>query len=696
MEHLKPVIGVDPEKCVNCYKCILVCPVKFCMDAGGDTVSINHDRCIGCGNCIDACSHDARFSVDDWNAFMEDRRAGKNILVLVAPSAAASFGEDILRVNGALADLGVKAFFDVSFGAELTVKSYLEYIKAENPETVIAQPCPAVVSYIELYKPELLPHLAPADSPMLHTVKMIREFYGEYRGYTMVVLSPCLAKRREFDDTCPELLNISFASLEKHLSAEGKKITDFPEVPFTSSEAERAVLFSTPGGLMATLRRDNPEAAERVRKIEGPEYLYPYFKELPKAIRSGEAPLLVDCLNCEKGCNGGTGTSVRSESQDIIDSRVRERAEQAKRSYGSKDIPKKDSRKVASVLKKYWKPGLYHRHYRDRSADAAIRRPTDKEKWDIFHSMEKHAEGDIYNCSSCGYDTCDDMAAAIHNGLNKRENCHHFQLALMEKVRRTTKSISTRLHEEIVTTGTEVVRRTAGLVGNLMKGTELQHRSVEESSAVVEELLASVRNVSDMSSHRKTEIDGLIDQASQGILQLNKTVQGVRDILKHLAGIQEMNELISHVSSSTNLLAMNAAIEAAHAGQAGRGFAVVADEIRKLAETSSHHVHGISENLKGITRQVKDTADISENTGKDLEAMITRFQGVAGSFVELIGTMEEMSAGGSVVNESLVVLNDTARDVQGFCTRMEGISTELATLFSSIQGLSEENLQAFN
>jgi iron only hydrogenase large subunit-like protein len=62
----------------------------------------------------------------------------------------------------------VEDFFDVSFGAELTVKSCLEYMKAENPSTVIAQPCPAIVTYIELYQRELLPYLAPADSPMLH------------------------------------------------------------------------------------------------------------------------------------------------------------------------------------------------------------------------------------------------------------------------------------------------------------------------------------------------------------------------------------------------------------------------------------------------------------------------------------------------------------------------------------------------
>jgi len=694
--HLSPVVGVDPDKCVNCYKCILVCPVKFCMDASGETVAINHDRCIGCGSCIDACTHDARFPVDDWDAFLDASQRGDKLIAIVAPSTAATFGDNILRINGLLTELGVKAFFDVSFGAELTVKSYLEYIKAKRPASVIAQPCPAIVSYIEMYNPALLPHLAPADSPMLHTIKMVREYYPDYRAHKIVVISPCLAKRREFDETGVDAFNVSFLSLEKYIASKHKTIRDYPEVSFTSPDAERAVLFSTPGGLLATLKRDAPEIVDQVRKIEGPEILYPYFKELAEVVDQGVAPVLVDCLNCEKGCNGGTGTSVRAVAQDILDHRVKTRSESARETYGAKGVPKRDSKKVAGVLQRYWKPGLYDRSYQDLSEQVRLQVPSDGQKWEIFRSMGKDTDADIYNCSSCGYNTCEDMAIAIFNGLNKRENCHHYQLALMEKIRSNTQSISSRLHDEIANTGSQVMQRTSGLVEEFMKGTEVQAKSIEESSAVIDQLVASIRNVSSISSSRKLEIDSLIQEASDGILQLNKTVEGVRDILGHLSGIQDMNTLIESVSSNTNLLAMNAAIEAAHAGQAGRGFAVVADEIRKLAETSSRHVKGISENLKNITRQVKDTAEISERTGENLKTMTTRFRDVAGSFVELIATMEEMSVGSKVIGDSLAALNQNFQDVRGFCSRMGEISVELRELISSIHGISEENLRAFN
>ena len=175
MKQLSKVIQIDKDKCVNCHACISACPVKFCNDGSGDYVTINENMCIGCGNCIDACTHEARFGMDDIEAFLADVRSGSEMVAIVAPAAAANFPGKYLKLNTWLKSLGIKAVFDVSFGAELTVKTYLDHVKRNKPKTVIAQPCPAIVTFIEMYQPELIDHLAPADSPMLHTVKMIKK-----------------------------------------------------------------------------------------------------------------------------------------------------------------------------------------------------------------------------------------------------------------------------------------------------------------------------------------------------------------------------------------------------------------------------------------------------------------------------------------------------------------------------------------
>ena len=98
--HLAPVIAVDSEKCCNCHRCISVCPVKMCNDASGDYVSVDPDLCIGCGACIEACVHGARSGIDDTRAFLEDLKAGKKIVAIVAPAAAVNFKGKDLEFNG--------------------------------------------------------------------------------------------------------------------------------------------------------------------------------------------------------------------------------------------------------------------------------------------------------------------------------------------------------------------------------------------------------------------------------------------------------------------------------------------------------------------------------------------------------------------------------------------------------------------
>lgn len=195
-KELSKVIGINEEKCKNCHVCISVCPIKLCNRGVDEKVDIDENKCIGCGECIKKCPHDARYGIDDFEQFINGINKKENIVAIAAPAIASNFPDTFLNINGWLKSIGVKAVFDVSFGAEITVKSYLDYIKKENPKVVIAQACPAIVTKIELEHPELLKYLAPADSPMMHTMKIIKEFYPEYKEYKIVILSPCYAKKK--------------------------------------------------------------------------------------------------------------------------------------------------------------------------------------------------------------------------------------------------------------------------------------------------------------------------------------------------------------------------------------------------------------------------------------------------------------------------------------------------------------------
>ena len=421
---LLPVVRVDPERCLNCHACIAACPVHNCNRAVDNVVEIDPDRCIGCGMCIDACQHQARQPIDDWAAFWSDLQMGVKMIAIVAPAVAAAFPHRHRNLNGWLKASGVSAVFDVSFGAELTVQSYLRHIKDNHPPTVMAQPCPAIVSYIELYRPELLPWLAPVGSPMHHIMQMVRREYHQYSAHKLAVISPCIAKKREFEAIGLGDYNVTMQSLESYFRDHHVDLSKFPEAEFEGPPAERAVLFSSPGGLKETLERWNPGASRATRKIEGPRTVFPYLDELSQSVDEGIAPLLVDCLCCEKGCNGGTGTPGRKMGLDQLEHLVSERAKEAQREFAEEGQGDETAQAaVEELLRERDDPAGFRRAYVDRSAATKFRKPSQAELQAIYTQMNKFSEADFLNCGACGYGSCELMATAVFNGLNRADNC---------------------------------------------------------------------------------------------------------------------------------------------------------------------------------------------------------------------------------------------------------------------------------
>ncbi|GMO27692.1 MAG: hypothetical protein Ta2F_03280 [Termitinemataceae bacterium] len=355
---------------------------------------------------------------------MADIANGVQIVAIVAPAAVTAF-ENIYRLNGYLKSIGVKAVFDVSFGAELAAKSYLEYIKDKNPQVVIAQPCAALVRFCEIYHSELLPYLAPVHSPMLHTAIMIRQFFPKYAGAKIAAISPCLAKKREFEETMHVEYNVSMIGLKQHLADENVDIMSFDAVPYDGPVAERAVTFSSPGGLRTTVLRDAPELDFRIRRIEGNMQVYQYLRDIPQMILEGNTPLIVDCLSCMAGCNGGLGSGNYGLPLDRLEAKVERRMKI--HISRNKKISDDGGSSIGDLIAKYWKPAIYNRIYQDLSGLLSdYRQPTETELKNVYKLMKKQRESDFLNCAACGYGNCRDMAVAIFNGLNRAENCHQY------------------------------------------------------------------------------------------------------------------------------------------------------------------------------------------------------------------------------------------------------------------------------
>lgn len=692
MADLTPVIGVNEEKCINCHACIDACPVKYCIDGSGDTVSINHNLCIGCGNCIEACTHDARQISDGFLDFMAAIKRQEPIVAIAAPALASNFPDSYLNLNGYLQSIGVSDVFDVSFGAELTVKSYLEHLKAAAPDMIIAQPCPAIVTYCQIYQPELLPFLAPAHSPMLHTVQLIRTFFPEYSQHRIAVLSPCLAKRREFDETGLGDFNVTYKSIQKHLEEGRIDLSLYPEVPFATPLPERAVLFSSPGGLKQTVMRENGALDSAIRKIEGVQTIYDYLKKLPEMHSKGMSPLIVDCLNCELGCNGGPGTLNQKKSPDEVEFYIEQRRKQMQLAYRKKGLRRTEPKKrVAKVVDKYWKPGVYERSYVDRSESNQVRTPNNNELQEIYHSMYKYEEKDFYNCSACGYHSCEGMAKAILNGLNKPENCHYFKHRTIELQHDAYGRISERLHAEIEHS-TALVGNIRDAISSVNEKSQGQYASLEESSAAVEEMVSSINNASKIATDRSAAVEDLVSTARKGEQDLNDTVTSIGEITKSVTDINEMIDVINNVASSTNLLSINAAIEAAHAGDYGRGFSVVAGEIRKLSETTAENARTISTTLNTMISGITSASDKSRATGETVNDIICEIFEIADSLTQLAHSMQEMSVGSDQIIAAIANLKEISYQVKDTYSDMSSSVGVMSEVLGSISAISNENV----
>jgi iron only hydrogenase large subunit-like protein len=635
----------------------------MCNDGSGKIVDHHSDLCIGCGECIAACTHGARIGIDDFDVFMADAKKGVPIIAIVAPAAAASFKGLYLNLNGYLKSLGVKAVFDVSLGAELTVRSYLDYMKKANPKTVIAQPCSSLVSFIEMYRPELIPYLAPVDSPMMHIMKMIRHFYTEYQNHRIVVISPCYSKRREFDACGLGDYNVTFRSLEDHMDETGVDIARFPAIEYDNPPAERAVLFSSPGGLMRTVQRYDGDVMSRTRKIEGVSEVYRYFAYLSKAIQANTPVFqLIDCLNCSMGCNGGPGTRNHAKHLDDMEYLIEKRQREYRVKYltggGANTLGKYLGRKkLEKMLDKYWTPDLYRRSYVDRSSvfKRLVHEPNKRQIDEIYVKLHKTEDNKILNCGACGYRSCEQMAVALFNNLNKPENCAHYR----EVVSTEQNELETRQKLNLVYEHTlEELRRNMEEVNSLSTSITETANYVFSSTSQIEKMVEGTREVHSTLEKNAEAVLKLNASSRDGKTRFHRIVELIDAVSVQANVLVEACSVIGDIAAQTGILGMNAAIEAAHAGESvGEGFAVVAREIRKLADNSGKQAVEIQNSLKNIKVLIDNSKESSSLAEKQFNIIVDLINEVKDEELRIKGTIDEQSSGGTEVMSSLREIN---------------------------------------
>ncbi len=402
-EDKSKLVYTVKELCRVCYTCVRECPAKAIKIINGQAEVIS-ERCIGCGNCIKVCSQDAK-------VFYQSRIEVKNLLqsdvkvaAIVAPSFPAEFPEikDYRKFVGMIRSLGFDYVFEVAFGADLVAKKYKDLLEDRSGTDYISSDCPAIVSYIRYYHPDLVKNLVPVVSPMVAMARVVKRKLGS--DVKIVFVGPCIAKKAESEETDEAL---TFRELRgmfdlAELNADNVEASDFD-----TPHAGRGAIFPVSRGLIQTVNIFDDVVEGNVIVAEGRIGFQEAIKEYEADSLKGQHLELLCCEGCIMG-PGMTPGGKRFERRTYISSYVQQK------------LANENQEELLKSLKEYEDIDIS----RDfKPSDRRKPMPSETEVGKILASMGKFSNRDHLNCGACGYDTCLEHAVAIVEGLAEVEMC---------------------------------------------------------------------------------------------------------------------------------------------------------------------------------------------------------------------------------------------------------------------------------
>jgi methyl-accepting chemotaxis protein len=233
-------------------------------------------------------------------------------------------------------------------------------------------------------------------------------------------------------------------------------------------------------------------------------------------------------------------------------------------------------------------------------------------------------------------------------------------------------------------------------IEELSQHIEAQAQSINQSSAAIEEMLANIASVTETLALNSNNVESLAAASDTGRAGLQEVSADIQEIARESEGLLEITAVMDNIASQTNLLSMNAAIEAAHAGETGKGFAVVADEIRKLAESSAEQ----SKTIATVLKKIKDSID---RISRSADGVINRFEAidqnvktVSQQEANIRSAMEEQGAGSKQILDYIARLNDITRTIKDDYETMRARSGDVLEESRNLEELTRDISESMN
>jgi methyl-accepting chemotaxis protein len=284
---------------------------------------------------------------------------------------------------------------------------------------------------------------------------------------------------------------------------------------------------------------------------------------------------------------------------------------------------------------------------------------------------------------------------------NSEDNLSAVNMDLQHSIQDTSTSI-TEILADIKKVGIQIQEQSAGVdetagavmeisrsIDSLKRMIENQSSGVTEASSAVEQMIGNIGSVNQTVGTMSKSFEDLSVYARDGIEKQQDVNARIEKIQEQSRTLQDANKTIASIAGQTNLLAMNAAIEAAHAGEAGRGFSVVADEIRKLSETSSEQSRTIGDELQKIEDSILSVTAASQSSTASFSSVSRQIQETGGLVEQIQQAMAEQHEGSKQIGDSLKLMNDGTVEVQSASKEMAEGNTAILNEVRQLQTITE-------